>query len=75
LSPQFYENRNEFAYVKENKNGKYEVNLDLYDGLSFSKPLPKNINEINQYIERATIKIIERGKILLSKYLELNKFI
>jgi hypothetical protein len=73
FSPHFYENRNEFSYLNEDKNGKCDVNLDLYDGLSFSKPLPQNLNEINQYIERATVKIIERGKILLSKYLELNK--
>jgi len=38
--------------------------------LSLSKPLPLNLKEMEQYINKATIKIIERGKVLLKKYLE-----
>ena len=68
FSPQLYDNK-EATYVEDN-NGNYVVKLDLFDGLSFSKPLPLNLKEMEQYIDNATIKIIERGKVLLKKYSE-----
>ena len=70
FSPQLYENKIELTYLHENKNGNYDVNLDLFDGLCFLKPLPNNIMEIEQYIEKASIKIIERGKVMIKEYLK-----
>jgi len=68
FSPNLYDNKIEYGYVCKSNNGNYEVNLDLFDGLCFEKPLPENIQEIEQYIERTTKKIVERGKIILSEY-------
>ena len=72
LSQRYYNNSSDLAYVKEISNGKYEVNLDLFDDLSLTKPLPMNIVEIEQYIDRVTKKIIARGIIMLQKYLNNN---
>ena len=72
FNPELYENKIEASYLHVNKNGNYDVNLDLFDGLCFLKPLPDRIIEIEQYMEKATIKIIERGKILLNEYIKIN---
>jgi hypothetical protein len=73
FNPQLYGNNKEATYVQEDKNGNYVVNLDLFDGLGFDglghwKSLPDSLIEIEQYIERATIKIFERGKVLIKEY-------
>jgi hypothetical protein len=69
LSPKYYDTDPQFAYVDELKNGKYKVRLDLFDGLSFSKPLATTTREMEQFIDNATQKIIKRGNIILNKYL------
>jgi len=68
FTPNLYGNNLEYIYVYKNYYGEYEINFDLFDGLSINKPLPTNVNEIEQYVERASIKIIERGKIILKEY-------
>jgi hypothetical protein len=70
LSPKCYGNEPQFSYVDELPNGKYKVKLDLFDGLDFSKPLAETIIEMEQYIDRATNKIIKRGEIILNEYLK-----
>jgi hypothetical protein len=70
LSPKYYNNESQFAYVEEIQNGEYKVKLDLFDGLSFSKPLAETTIEVEQYIERAKNKIIKRGEILLNEYIK-----
>ena len=67
FKPQLYNNKFG-SYIDEN----YNVKLDLFDKLSFSKPLPENLKEIEQYIECSTDKIIERGKIIINEYLIKN---
>jgi hypothetical protein len=69
LSPRFYKNKPELAYVSENNYGHYEVRLDLFEGLNFNKPLPETISEIEQFIQNTTSKIVARGDIILNKYL------
>jgi hypothetical protein len=69
LSPKFYGDEPELAYVSMFSNGKYLVKLDLFERLSFAKPLPKTVTEIEQYIEKVTAKIIARGSVLLKEYL------
>jgi len=67
FNPKLYDNKDS-TYVEEDKNGNYVVKLDLFDGLNISKPLPLNLKEMEQYIDKATLKIIERGKVLLNEY-------
>ena len=68
FSPKFYGNNPKFSYIVEKENGDYEILLDLFDGLSFKKPLPENLLEMEQYIDNTSLKIIERGKILIAEY-------
>ena len=63
LSPKSFYDNPELAYVDQG----YKVKLDLFNGLGFDKPVAETLDEIKQYIDNSTAKIIARGEAILRK--------